>query len=98
MAALTIIPASGAITAVVTTCHIYVTDTAANAADGTEVTYRIRARKTGTDDLISHKFAPNFDGKHQWDDVTFPAAGAWTVTLRKASDDSQVATAAVTVI
>jgi hypothetical protein len=97
-AALTIVPASGAITAVVSTAHIYVTGTPTNAADGTEITYRIRARKTGLDDLISHKFAPNADGKHQWDDVTFPAAGSWTITLRKASDDSQVATASVTVI
>lgn len=99
-AALTIIPASGAITAVVSTCHIYVTGTPSNRPPnntGGEFTYRIRARKTGSDDLISHAFAPNFDGKHQWDDVTFPASGTWTVTLRDTSDDSEEATISVVV-
>ena len=96
-AALTIVPASGAITAVVSTCHISVTGTPANAADGTEITYRIRARKTGSDDLISHKFAPSQAEKHQWDDVTFPAAGTWTVTLRNATTDAEIATASVVV-
>lgn len=96
MAALTIIPASGAITAVGSTCHIYVTDADGNAADGTEITYRIRARLAGEDDLISHSFSPSSDGKHQWDGLIFPAAGSWTVTLRDSSD-AQIASASVTV-
>lgn len=97
-AALTIVPASGAVTTVLTASHIYVTGCDSNAANGTEITYRIRARQTGVDDLISHAFSPSFDGKHQWDNVIFPTDGTWTVTLRKSSDDSEVATASVVVI
>lgn len=100
-AALSIIPASGAITAVVTAAHIYVTGADSNRPPddtGGEFTYRIRARLDGEDDLISHAFAPSADGKHQWDDVIFPAAGTWTVTLRDTEDDSEEATLSVEVI
>lgn len=100
-AALTIVPASGAITHAKTAAHIYVTGASSNRPPnntGGEFTYRIRARRTGSDDLISHSFAPNASGLHQWDDVIFPAAGTWTVTLRDTADDSQEATLSVTVI
>lgn len=58
------------------------------------ITYYIRGRCTGVDDLIS----PRFQGPgYVWDDVIFPAEGSWVVTVRKDSDDSQVATHSVTV-
>lgn len=62
-----------------------------------ELRYYLRLRKAGVDDLKSETFAPSTDGKHSWYTVTIPASGTWTLTLRKASDDSQVATASVVV-
>lgn len=106
MATLAITPASGSITAAQDACRIDVTD--ADQNDDTaydvdnypaspEFRYRLRARLSGQDDLLSHEFGVNEDGEHSWTEVMFPAAGAWTVTLRDTSDDSQVATLAVTV-
>ncbi len=99
-AALTITPASGDVIAVESACRINVTGASSNRPPnntGGEFTYRIRARLDGEDDLVSHVFAPAFDGTHQWDNVIFPVAGAWTVTLRDTADDSEEATLAVTV-
>ncbi len=99
-AALAITQASGDITAVVSACRINVTGADSNRPPndtGGEFTYRIRARLAGEDDLISHAFAPSADGNHQWDNVIFPVAGTWTVTLRDTSDDSEEATLSVTV-
>lgn len=100
-AALSIVPASAAVHAVESACRISVTGADSNRPPnhtGGEFTYRIRARKAGQDDLISHTFATNHSGAHTWDNVIFPVAGVWTVTLRDTSDDSQEATLSVTVI
>jgi len=100
-AALSIVPASGAITAKESACRVSVTGADSNRPPdltGGEFTYRIRARLAGQDDLVSHAFAPNAEGKHEWDNVIFPAAGSWTLTLRDTADDSQEATLSVTVI
>lgn len=106
MATLTITPASGSITAAETACRIDVTEADMNDTSTYDedeypqqaaFLYRIRARLAGQDDLLSHAFAVSADGEHQWYAPLFPAAGAWTVTLRDTSDDSEVATLAVTV-
>lgn len=106
MAAVTITPASGSITAAVTVCKINATATDDNDATAyninatptmPELRYYFELSKSGTNSLISHRFAPSADGDHEWDSVIFPSAGAWTLDLKKASDNSVVATTAVTV-
>jgi hypothetical protein len=97
-AALTIVPASGAVIAVESACRVAVTGAPSNDTDGSEIRYRIRARKAGLDDLLSHEFSTSFDSKHEWDNLIFPDDGTWTVTLRDTGDDSQVATASVVVV
>lgn len=101
--AVTCAPASP--TSVLTACVIACSDVPANdhsAQDiskypvDPQITYYFEATASGQDALKSHEFAPN-GGAHQWFDVIFPAAGSWTVALRKVSDDSSVATASVTV-
>lgn len=59
------------------------------------IVYHFRARKSGSDDLVSHQFTPN-GGAHVWQDVIFPAAGSWALTLRDVAD-SQIASATITV-
>jgi hypothetical protein len=51
----------------------------------------------GTDDGRSHVFAPSADGKHSWDGYIFPEDGAYTLRVRDAADNTDVATQAVTV-
>ena len=45
----------------------------------------------------SYEFTPSTDGDHEFNSYMFPHAGSWTIRLNKASDDSSVQTAAVTV-
>lgn len=84
--------------AVKTFTHIEVDGADANLADGTEMRYRLVASNDAAEhaDLVSHEFNVN-GGKHTWDNVLFPVDGAWTVDLVDQSDDSVVATLAVTV-
>lgn len=97
-AALTITPASGAITAKMSVCRIHVTGETANNADGTERRLYILAdAPVGVDDARSEVFAVSADGKHSWYSYVFAAAGAWVLRLKKVSDDSDVTTLAVTV-
>lgn len=97
-AALTITPASGAVTAKKSVCRIDVTGAAMNNTDGTELRLYILAdAPVGTDDARSEVFAVSADGKHSWFNYIFPVAGAWTLRLKKVSDNSDVATLAVTV-
>lgn len=91
-AALAVTPASGAIHAKQDFVRIDVT-----GGDET-IRQRIKATKSGEDDLVSHEFQPSDDGTHSWFNIMFPAAGSWTLTLYKTADDSTLATAAVTVI
>lgn len=45
----------------------------------------------------SYVFAVAQDGTHSFPNYIFPSAGSWSVELRDASDDSVLATQAVTV-
>jgi hypothetical protein len=97
-AALTITPASGAVTAKHSVCRIDVTGASPNNDDGTELRLYILAdAPEGVDDGRSEVFAVSADGKHSWLNYIFPEAGSWTLRLKKVSDDSDVATLAVTV-
>jgi hypothetical protein len=80
-----------------TFAHISVTGVDDNDSDGLEKRYYLQATLAGQDTLRSHVFGPSSDGKHTWDNVMFPVAGAWSVTLRDVEDDSTVATLALTV-
>jgi hypothetical protein len=62
-----------------------------------EFRYYILGDAPSGDDLRSHEFNVSADGDHVWMNVVFPVAGSWTLRLRDASDDSDVATVAVTV-
>ena len=91
-AALSITPASGSITAKQTVCRIDVTGATET------ITQRIKITKTGEDDLVGPSdFNPSNDGTHSWFSIMFPSAGSWTATLYKVSDDSTLATLAITV-
>jgi hypothetical protein len=52
----------------------------------------------GTDDARSVVFSPSGDGKFVWDDYIFPQDGAYTLRLRNAVTNADVATQAVTVV
>lgn len=106
-AAVVITPTSGNITALVDACEITCTGVASNTATGYDSTkypsepaivayFKLSA--TGEDDLLSPQFSSNAGGDGAWPgSVIFPAAGSWTLDLLDASDDSQIATAGVTV-
>jgi hypothetical protein len=79
-----------------TVVHIELSGLDANAADGTEKRYYIKATASGEDALRSHVFAPN-GGKHVWDNLLFPANGSWTVAVHDVDGDGVVASQAVTV-
>lgn len=105
-AAMTVTPASGSITATKDVCKINVTgadnnDTAAYDANkyptSPEIRYYIAFTKGGVELGRSYVFAPATGGTHEFDNYTFPSSGSWTATLRKSSNDSSVATLAITV-
>lgn len=58
------------------------------------ITYYLTAECTGVDTLTSIRFQ---GPAQEWNDVIFPAAGSWTLHVRKDSDDSSVASHSVTV-
>ena len=83
----------------VTAVHISSTGLAPNTATGynathypasPEVTYYFSAEKTGQDSGRSQVFASN-GGKGYWEGWVPPAAGTWTIHVRKVADDSSVA-------
>lgn len=99
-------PASGEIESTVTACTLSVSGASSNTLTGyddgnypasPEVVYYLSAEATGEDDLVSPRFSVSADGTFDWYDVIFPAAGSWTLHLRKDSDDSSVANTALTV-
>lgn len=96
-AAITARSATGTVVNKLTFAHIQVTGADDNTALGVERRYYLQAVLAGQDTLRSHVFGPSSDGKHSWDNVMFPVAGAWTVTLRDVSNDSIIATLALTV-
>ena len=104
MATVTCFPASPV--AVKSACNITVAAADANDAaeyDENDVPtepafeYYILADAPSGDDLRSHAFNVSADGDHVWTNVIFPVAGSWTLRLKDASDDSDVATQSVTV-
>lgn len=99
-------PASGSIIHAVTACELSVSGASSNTLTGynssnypasPQVTYYLSAEKTGSNSLRSPVFAVSSAGAFEWPDVIFPSAGAWTLHLRKVSDDSSVANTALTV-
>jgi len=101
MATLTIVPASGSITAKLTACRIEVADAADNRAPddtgGVYAYYLLIDSPAGVDDGKSYGFNVSADGDHTFNNYVFPAAGSYTVRLRDAVGDSDVATLSVTV-
>lgn len=89
-AALAATPASGSITSVVSAVRVDLT-----GGDPTVAAY-IQSTD-GTITLRSPAFQPSSDGKYSWFNVIFPNSGTWTTTLRKSSDDTQLATLSLTV-
>jgi hypothetical protein len=63
---------------------------ASNYPASPEVTYYFSAELTGQDSGRSQVFAPN-GGKGYWEGWVPPAAGTWTIHVRKVSDNSSVA-------
>lgn len=99
--ALVLTPTSGNIVSKKTAVNVQVTGAAANTSTGyntsnypasPEVRYYIKAALTGQNDLKSYQFAVDSSGTHTFYDLVFPAAGTWTVTVNKVSDDSVAAT------
>jgi hypothetical protein len=62
-----------------------------------QVTYYFKASASGQTTLKGPVFSTNGAGDAEWDGLIIPAAGSWTIGVYKTSDDSSVATTAVTV-
>jgi hypothetical protein len=99
MATVTIRYGGSTVTAKVTAVHISSTALAPNTLTGynasnypasPEVTYYFSAESPGQTAGRSQTFAPN-GGKGQWEGWIPPAAGTWTIHVRKVSDNSSVA-------
>ena len=100
MASLTIVPASGSITAKQSACRVNVTSAEDNRTPdntGGAFAYYLLFDNPSGDDGKSYKFNVSADGKHEFNSYVFPNSGAWTVRLRDASNDGDIATLAVTV-
>lgn len=107
MASITIEPASGEITAVLTACVVTVADADQNTATGytttvypqsPEMRYYLTFEKPALTILgKSYVFGVDENGDHNFMNYIFPEAGSWTVRLNNDADDSSVATASVTV-
>lgn len=105
-ASLAFVPASGSIISVGTAVRVEVTGADDNDASTYNsahypaedpFSYVIRFRKSGVDDKLSYVFNVSADGTHTFNNFIFDDAGTWTVTLRNAATDAQVATASVVV-
>lgn len=93
--AIGITPASGSITAKRTACRIDVT-----GADNSTPSYLVVDAPTGTDDGRYVNFIASgtgSNGAYTWNNYIFPIAGSYTLRLKKVSDNSDLATTAVTV-
>lgn len=101
-AALSITPASGAITARKSACRVNVTGADVVNTNGTQKRYRVRlTAPSGSESEAwsgySHLFNVSADGKHEYNGYIFPGAGSWSVRLHDEEEDTDVATLAVTV-
>lgn len=107
MAAIALIPASGDIINTETAVRVEV-----SGADSNDLTaydadafpsspaflyYLLFEAPAGTDNKKSYEFNVSADGDHIFNNFIFDVAGSWTVRFRNAANDSDVATAAVTV-
>lgn len=101
MAALTITPTSGNIVSEKTNCRVVVTSQASNDTSAfnsavyptePQIACYFKAAAAGKPTLKSRIFATDSTGTAAWDNVIFPAAATWTVTINKVSDDSVLAT------
>lgn len=106
MAAVTVTPASGSITHLVTAVQVAcsaISNNDATAYDADlyptepEIDYYFKFALAGQDNLISPVFSTNPDGTAEWNGVILPAAGTWTLTANLVSDDTVAATASVVV-
>ena len=107
MASLTLVPASGSITAKRTFVRVTVSGADDNDASSYDVDnyptedekryYLLFDAPSGTDDKRSYEFNVSADGDHVFNNFMFDVDGTWTVRLRDASDDSDVTTASVVV-
>lgn len=106
MATLTLVPASGSITATRTAVRVTVAgadqnDLAAFDEDETpsspEIRYYLLFENPAGDDGRSYEFGVNADGEHEFNSYIFPNDGSWTVRFRTSDDDNDVATSSVTV-
>lgn len=107
MATLTLTPASGSITALKTVVKVAVAEADPNDSTAYDAEldpsmpelryYLLFDAPAGTDDKRSYVFNVSADGDHLFNNFIFDAAGNWTVRLRNAATDVDVATAAVTV-
>lgn len=61
-----------------------------------QVTYYFSAELSGQDTATSQEFSPN-GGAGYWDGWVPPAAGTWTIHVRKTADDSSVANVSLVV-
>ncbi len=84
-------PTSGFV-ALETAVHVTASDVTRNETNGTERKHYLTLT-SGSTTLRSVTFSGDFT----WDGVLIPAAGTWTATLAKSSDDSTVATTAISV-
>jgi len=107
VAAITIYPASGSITAKSTVCRVTVATADSNDISSYSTAvyptspelryYLLFDAPVGTDDKKSYEFTPSADGDHVFNNFIFDAAGSWTIRLRNADTDADVTTTAVTV-
>lgn len=107
MASVAVFPTSGNIIAVNTVCRVTVAD--ADTNDGSTYNalnhpaetpysyYLLFDAPAGTDDKRSYVFNVSADGGHVFNNFIFDVAGSWTIRLRNAATDGDVATASVTV-
>lgn len=63
------------------------------------IQYYFSIEKSGEDSLVSQVFVPTAStGVGEWNDVIIPAAGSWTLHVRKVADDQSVANTSLTVV
>lgn len=104
--AIAITPSSG-IKAAKTVCRVNVTGADLNDASSYDAAlypsepaikyYLMFDAPAGVDDKKSQIFSPSPDGKFEFNSFIFDAAGTWTVRLKNASSNADVATLSVTV-
>ena len=106
MATLAVVPASGSVVSVQSAVRVTVSGADVNDTTTYDTTkyptetpfvYYFRLAQAGQDNLESHRFSVSADGDAWWDNVILPAAGTWTLSLRDASDDSEVVSTSVVV-